>query len=168
MLCKCNCGETVSNFYRPGHDARHAGQVARQVHQAWLGGQEATNILKQLPSVALQVKATDLAEGWMGKGAPKTKKCATCDNRADSTDNPEICQTCYTLVEYENGHLDGDHRPGEEGQHCTMCQQATVKVGRWEYPLIQAEYDQDQAKVWYTNRQDETVTATVKADKIQG
>lgn len=172
MLCKCNCGKTVSNFYRPGHDARHAGQVARQMVQAWSQGNTGDSFLKQLPSVALQVKATDLAERWMGKGTPKTKKCATCDNRADSTDNPEICQTCYTLAEYENGHLDGDHRPGEEPENCPECRDLTVHVGRWSYTLDKAWYDvyldSDDVRVRYRDRKDKSQTARVSPDKIQG
>jgi hypothetical protein len=33
VACHCGCGETanIGRTYRPGHDARHAGQVARRV-----------------------------------------------------------------------------------------------------------------------------------------
>lgn len=53
--CLCGCGEAPigRKSYRPGHDARHASQVARRV----LGGEPATIIGGELSTEALQQKA---------------------------------------------------------------------------------------------------------------
>lgn len=70
--CKCGCGEHVSSSranYRPGHDARHKGQIARQV----LATGE-TEWYKNLPSPELRQQAMDLVEKWSTDGkAPKGK-----------------------------------------------------------------------------------------------
>lgn len=31
VICTCGCGEPTKSKYRPGHDARHAGQVGRSL-----------------------------------------------------------------------------------------------------------------------------------------
>lgn len=57
--CWCGCGETVSEkaYYRPGHDSRHVGIVARQVAEL----DEFASITDQLPTKALQLKAWNMA-----------------------------------------------------------------------------------------------------------
>lgn len=53
--CRCGCGEPILNSardYRPGHDARHAGLVARAIAA---GG--SADLLDALPSEALKTKA---------------------------------------------------------------------------------------------------------------
>lgn len=57
--CWCGCGESTSEkaFYRPGHDSRHVGQVARQVAEL----DEFASITDQLPTKALQLKAWNMA-----------------------------------------------------------------------------------------------------------
>ena len=59
--CLCECGEAVGSKanYRPGHDARHAGQVARQAADDL---ENLAQYLKQLPSTALRRKALRHAE----------------------------------------------------------------------------------------------------------
>ena len=58
-LCYCGCGEEVGekSFYRPGHDSRHVGIVARQV----VASDAFETITTQLPTVALQFKAWNMA-----------------------------------------------------------------------------------------------------------
>ncbi|MEX5266288.1 hypothetical protein [Kocuria sp. CPCC 204721] len=66
-LCRCGCGDqtkTTKARYLPGHDARHAGQLARAVLAAQDPKQRATvrrTITKQL-SPALQAKAKRMIE----------------------------------------------------------------------------------------------------------
>lgn len=68
--CPCGCGLTANSrktTYRPGHDARHAGQIARAI----LAGGSA-NLLEALPTPALKAKAEAQVErGNMRKAAPK-------------------------------------------------------------------------------------------------
>ncbi|WP_018178759.1 hypothetical protein [Jongsikchunia kroppenstedtii] len=53
--CRCGCGEmTGGGNYRPGHDARHVGQVARAVVAKEISLAEG---MDQLGSQALQLKA---------------------------------------------------------------------------------------------------------------
>lgn len=57
--CWCGCGEVTGekSFYRPGHDSRHVGMVARQVAAL----DEFNTITDQLPTKALQLKAWNMA-----------------------------------------------------------------------------------------------------------
>ncbi|MGW9168705.1 hypothetical protein [Agromyces sp. NPDC055658] len=54
--CLCGCGGTVSTKanYKPGHDARHAGTVARAIVE---NPKQAKALLATLPSDALRAKA---------------------------------------------------------------------------------------------------------------
>lgn len=76
--CLCGCGETVRTakaLYRPGHDSRHVGLVARRVV---LSGDK--RALNELPSEALRARAEqtakvlsasvlgELSGGWRLKG----------------------------------------------------------------------------------------------------
>lgn len=59
-LCGCGCGTVVKSrksLYAPGHDARHAGLVAREV----VATGDMSLIKSALPSVALRDKATAMA-----------------------------------------------------------------------------------------------------------
>lgn len=60
-FCKCDCGQVITTKarYRPGHDARHAGIVARAIAE---NPKQANALLGTLPSNALQAKATRAAE----------------------------------------------------------------------------------------------------------
>lgn len=57
--CWCGCGSVVGprSYYRPGHDSRHVGIVARQV----VASEAFNTITSQLPTVALQFKAWNMA-----------------------------------------------------------------------------------------------------------
>lgn len=58
-LCWCGCGSPISPkaYYRPGHDSRHVGQVAREVASStqW------DVITSSLPTKALQLRAWQMA-----------------------------------------------------------------------------------------------------------
>lgn len=58
-LCWCGCGASVpaKSFYRPGHDSRHVGQVAREVAES----DAFHEITDHLPTKALQLKAWNMA-----------------------------------------------------------------------------------------------------------
>jgi len=53
--CKCGCGEPTPRNYRPGHDARHVGQLARAVAA---GTTDKRAALKALPTEPLKAKFT--------------------------------------------------------------------------------------------------------------
>lgn len=57
--CWCGCGEETSDkaYYRPGHDSRHVGIVAREV----AARDEFSTITEKLPTKALQLKAWNMA-----------------------------------------------------------------------------------------------------------
>lgn len=78
-LCKCGCGTPVGrkSNYKPGHDARHAGNVARQIAD---NPGERDMLLATLPSDKLRVKARDMADRLLAKdasGSTSGRKSAT-------------------------------------------------------------------------------------------
>lgn len=72
-FCKCDCGEIITTkaSYRPGHDARHAGIVARAIAE---NPKQAKTLLAALPSAALQAKATRAAERRTAKAEAEATK----------------------------------------------------------------------------------------------
>jgi hypothetical protein len=60
VACPCGCGQTANpgRVYRPGHDARHAGQVGRALVANTEGAEAALASL----APALQKKARDFAD----------------------------------------------------------------------------------------------------------
>lgn len=62
--CLCGCGEelkTAKALYRPGHDSRHVGMVARRV--VLTGNRK---VLDELPSEALRARAERAVTGLEG------------------------------------------------------------------------------------------------------
>lgn len=75
--CYCGCGENVpsKSFYRPGHDARHAGVVGRKIAaNATTPGFDRRELLNDLPSDRLIAKAEAIAEKAMEKADAKIKR----------------------------------------------------------------------------------------------
>lgn len=109
--CRCGCKEICNRGrnYRPGHDARHAGQIARYIaekddEEVW------DSALSLLPTQALRDKASDMAIRLLKKVASRTH--ATRVKLADDgATNEEI-----EKVQFVSGK---------------------VKVGRWWYPAEQ-------------------------------
>lgn len=75
--CYCGCGENVpsKSFYRPGHDARHAGVIGRIIaSNAATPGYDRRDALNDLPSDKLQAKAEAIAEKAIAKVDAKLAK----------------------------------------------------------------------------------------------
>ena len=70
--CNCGCGEPVGkkSLYRPGHDARHAGAIAREVAKDLVNpdSYDWRMALEVLPTDALRAKAEAHARRLAGKG----------------------------------------------------------------------------------------------------
>jgi hypothetical protein len=65
--CLCGCKAQVKGMYKQGHDARHAGDVARKAIKAAAGADPDVNlltaiedVLAELPTQALRVKAANI------------------------------------------------------------------------------------------------------------
>lgn len=73
-LCTCGCGAQVQgkSLYKPGHDARHAGFVARHI-AAQPTDEHEFDALNALPTQALRDKAVAHAERLIAKNAKKGK-----------------------------------------------------------------------------------------------
>jgi hypothetical protein len=102
--CGCGCGFPVERSYRMGHDARHAGLVARAaIEYAAKRGMDYLDdaLYEALPSNALKVKAKKQASRLAQRGAKRGERKAA--------------------KKASFGAKDGD-RTG------------TVRIGRWEYP----------------------------------
>lgn len=72
--CLCGCGEQVpgKSFYRPGHDARHAGMVGKEIAANYTEkGFDRRTLLDALPSDALKAKAEGIAEKQIAKAEAK-------------------------------------------------------------------------------------------------
>lgn len=71
--CRCGCGEAIGtkSQYRPGHDARHAGIVARDIAASAHEGHERTTADSDLGSEALVRKAHAMADRLTAKAAAK-------------------------------------------------------------------------------------------------
>ena len=79
--CKCHCGQPVGKGknYRPGHDARHAGNIARLISQGRTEGwpaDQVNSLVRALPTNALQLKALAMAHRLDAKAAAKAAKAA--------------------------------------------------------------------------------------------
>lgn len=101
--CYCGCGEQITSkaFYRPGHDARHAGVIGRKIaanHD--VKGFDRRDLLNDLPSPALVEKAERIAETAIAK----------IEKKASKTAGPEagmvrVGKTMYEAVRYNDGKV---------------------------------------------------------------
>jgi hypothetical protein len=74
-VCACGCGIPVNYrtaMYKPGHDARHAGQIGRLA--ASRDAEERELIICQLPTEALRTKARRMVENIVNKPAKAARK----------------------------------------------------------------------------------------------
>lgn len=75
--CLCGCGEQSQNNYRPGHDARHAGQIGREIAAGHgTKGFNRRTLLEFLPTDALKAKAEGVAETAIQKEAKREAAAA--------------------------------------------------------------------------------------------
>lgn len=88
--CACGCKATVERFYKPGHDQRHFGQIARAIVA---NPAKLDQLLATLPSDALRAKARQSAERLAAQALAKTeRKLAKVDAKlADLTDPAHNC-----------------------------------------------------------------------------
>ncbi|ALY10010.1 hypothetical protein FDH62_gp52 [Arthrobacter phage Pumancara] len=152
--CNCGCGEATSSsktMYKPGHDARHAGNVARAMAADY---NEAGNDekLEALPSANLKHKARMMAARIVEKEAKKANKAAA-RSAARATKTQKGSDVAEALID----GLSADLKNGlaavvakEEAEFAEAQSErpepmfdevdthiytySTVKVGRWEYP----------------------------------
>ncbi|QHB47223.1 hypothetical protein SEA_APPLECIDER_54 [Arthrobacter phage AppleCider] len=139
--CNCGCGEATSSsktMYKPGHDARHAGNVARAMAADYndAGNEEK---LEALPSANLKHKARTMAARLVEKAAKKADRTAArkpsdkpakpAGKIAEVVAAEEAAHAEETATEVPEPMFTDDEPQGFPG---------TVKVGRWEYP---AKYD---------------------------
>lgn len=158
--CNCGCGEATSSsrtMYKPGHDARHAGMVARAMAAAKINGdKEYTPALADLPSPKLRAKAEAMAKRIVEQVSSKAQKAAA---RKSATKAPKDHKT--PGAKQAEAFIDGFQAevtkalakatPGivaaEEAAYAEESARivpepmfededapATVKIGRWEYP----------------------------------
>ncbi len=95
--CFCGCGEVTNRNrnYRPGHDARHAGSIARKIQAG--GSRE---LLAELPTDALRVKASAMA-ARLAQGKPsKARKAAPAVETAVAG-TLKVGRWTYPAVSYE-------------------------------------------------------------------
>jgi hypothetical protein len=77
--CRCGCGSATKGNYAPGHDARHAGQVAKALAEYFIAGNIPTDsitdhgaqLLAPLASDLLREKAYRIATGLVAKASTK-------------------------------------------------------------------------------------------------
>lgn len=111
--CYCGCGEQVpsKSFYRPGHDARHAGQVGKEIARRYTEeGFDRRELLADLPSERLTAKAEAIAEKAIERAEAKEARKRTKADKAAEVD------------------------AGDDGTANT--EQGTVKVGKNEYAAV--------------------------------
>lgn len=79
VQCNCGCGEatqSAKSLYRPGHDARHAGLVARDLVASRLRGHERQYSEEDLGSDALRAKALKMTDRLTAKAQAQADRAA--------------------------------------------------------------------------------------------
>lgn len=100
--CRCGCGEVIAtrSVYRPGHDARHAGQVGRAIAAQYATpGFDRRELLADLGSDKLRAKAERIAEKATSKAKPASKP-----DYVEGT--IKVGKTEYPAMKYDDGHID--------------------------------------------------------------
>jgi hypothetical protein len=95
--CRCGCGSATKGNYAPGHDARHAGQVAKALAEYFIAGNIPTDsitdhgaaLLAPLASDLLREKAYRIATGLVAKASTKS----TVDRRQRETRDGDRVET---------------------------------------------------------------------------
>ncbi|WKW85612.1 hypothetical protein SEA_LAKSHMI_55 [Arthrobacter phage Lakshmi] len=144
--CTCGCGEATSSaktMYKPGHDARHAGNVARAMAADYDDAKNADK-LEALPTANLQHKAKMMAarlvakEGQKAERAAKAREARTSipeDRKAPAKPAAKISEV---VAAEEAAHAEEEAAKvpepmfDEADKH--IYTYGTVKIGRWEYP----------------------------------
>jgi hypothetical protein len=73
--CGCGCGMSVSRHYRPGHDARHSGELRRAYEAGTLTREQALAAVAHSPLLVSKLgRALDLASARMAAKSTETTK----------------------------------------------------------------------------------------------
>ncbi|ALY10075.1 hypothetical protein RAP15_56 [Arthrobacter phage RAP15] len=150
--CTCGCGEATSSaktMYKPGHDARHAGNVARAMAADYNDAGNADK-LEALPTANLQHKAKMMAARLVSKEAAKLERAAKAretrtsipeDRKAPAKPAGKIAEV---VAAEEAAHAEETAtevpEPMFEDETPVYKELAPVKVGRWEYPARQNHF----------------------------
>lgn len=142
--CNCGCGEATSSAktqYKPGHDARHVGIVARLVAPNNLPADESNALLDSLGSEKLKTKALMMAHRLREKAAAKAPKAdaqpvAQGQKRGAGARNQKAIAAKVAQEEAAHAATQAvptpewdDTDPGDLGDSIDP-----VRVGRWTYP----------------------------------
>ena len=152
--CNCGCGEATSSSktqYKPGHDARHAGMVARAMAAAKINGDTTyTPALSELPSPKLQAKAQAMAKRIVEQVSEKASKAARkpaprATSKAAKADQKAADTLAEKVAAEEAAHAEAEATKRAEIEAEIQADEPvsgefTVKMGRWEYP---ARYTED-------------------------
>lgn len=141
-LCRCGCGEATSSSktqYKPGHDARHAGIVARDIAEsASTQYMERVTADSDLGSEALIRKAHAMAERLLQKAkAPQDRKPSkAAGKKADKKATAALVaqeEAAHAAAEAEKrAAIEAELEASDDADD--LAPVSTVKVGRWDYP----------------------------------
>ena len=141
--CTCGCGQATSSsktMYKPGHDARHAGQVARRIVEKHLSGDAAQAELKALPTANLQHKAGAMVSRLLAKLESKAvaelaKKDKPSKAKSEKADKKAAAKLAEKVAQEEEAHAEAEAAAVPE----PMWEETyPVKIGRWTYPTRQS------------------------------
>lgn len=130
--CGCGCDANVSgkSLYKPGHDARHAGQIARQILTVRPESKAARDaLLDALPTPALRDKASALADLWIAKADAKVERekeradraAAKAEAKAAKTpewtdiDPVKVGKVEYPARQHRDGHVERNSKKDGSG-----------------------------------------------------
>jgi len=101
--CLCGCGDLTASNYRPGHDARHAGQIAKRMASEFERDPINMVLLAALPSEKLQEKALKMATRLIDKTrAGKPERKAEMEAAMEVADTMEEAAEEITGMELES------------------------------------------------------------------
>lgn len=127
--CKCGCEKRTrftSSNYLPGHDARHKGQIAREIIATGNKG-----LIDQLPSQALQDQAKELVIKWVNKGkvpgGPKLAKKSEAPAQPEAKLEVKIGRWTYPVKKHAESYLRNNKRDGS-GTWGTMTEAEIAKI----------------------------------------
>lgn len=106
--CLCGCGENVpsKSNYRPGHDARHAGQIGKALAAMAFDNMAGDKMLADLPSDRLKDKALNIAQ--------KQREKATKKNAKPESGSITVGKNQFDAVRYPDGKVVYTDAKGEQ------------------------------------------------------
>jgi hypothetical protein len=135
--CKCGCKNPVNHpesIFRPGHDARFAGSIARQIVLSSIETEDGRNrreaLFNTVPSAALQNKVMTMVFNLEAKADAKASRAARRSTKADDTVSALPPAAMVRVIE---NPTEAQRAEGAAADPTT----GTAKVGRWDYPAYQ-------------------------------